>query len=264
LYVSDYYYGRIYKYSISGSETLFKSGLTNPAGMVFDSQGNLFVACRNDLIKITPDGITSPTFATASSQIYALAIDATGNIYASDFSSNIYKFNSAGSVSTFVSSGVGRVTGLAFNAQGTLFALSYSNRSILQISPTGSVSTYLSGLARILNSLTFDANGNLYFADLSNGISKVLVPSICNSGTMQLMVSAVNGIENKWFAAASGGTALITSDTYTTPTLTSPSTFYVESRNTLTGCISTARTPVIAPVNGLQSASGASTCPKPR
>jgi uncharacterized protein (TIGR02145 family) len=52
-----------------------------------------------------------------------------------------------------------------------------------------------------------------------------------------------------WYAVASGGTALLSgNNTYTTPTLSASTTYYTQARTTA-GCLSAARTPVVATVN---------------
>ncbi|MGO9466580.1 MAG: hypothetical protein ACLQVF_20760, partial [Isosphaeraceae bacterium] len=44
LYVSDSGSGTILQFDSSGNESVFTSGLNNPAGIAFDSGGNLYVA----------------------------------------------------------------------------------------------------------------------------------------------------------------------------------------------------------------------------
>src|SRR5674476_957460 len=47
LFVSDFDTKCIYEFTPSGTQSTFTSGLVNPAGLAFDSVGNLFVADRN-------------------------------------------------------------------------------------------------------------------------------------------------------------------------------------------------------------------------
>lgn len=63
----------------------------------------------------------------------------------------------------------------------------------------------------------------------------------CGSGTLTLQATASDGSVN-WYANASGGTSLATSNAYLTPVLTTNTTYYVDA-----GCSS--RTPVIATIN---------------
>jgi|GEM_PF-2508553 len=66
--------------------------------------------------------------------------------------------------------------------------------------------------------------------------------SRCDAGTITLTATGT-GTKN-WYAASSGGTSLGTGDTFTTPTLTSTTTYFIESE--LNGCTGTARESVDA------------------
>ena len=67
----------------------------------------------------------------------------------------------------------------------------------------------------------------------------------CGTGTVTLSATASSGTLS-WFAAATGGTALGTGASFTTPTISATTTYYVSS--TASGC-SSARTAVIATIN---------------
>ncbi|MFM2358802.1 MAG: hypothetical protein RLY16_795, partial [Bacteroidota bacterium] len=71
----------------------------------------------------------------------------------------------------------------------------------------------------------------------------------CGTGTLLLAATASSGATIDWYAASSGGTALSTSNSnYTTPSISSTTTYYAEARNITTGCVSAARTAVTATV----------------
>ena len=73
--------------------------------------------------------------------------------------------------------------------------------------------------------------------------------SRCGEGAVTITASANAGETTDWFAASSGGSALAqTTGTFTTPTLISTTTYYVEARNTTTGCVSTNRTEAIVTI----------------
>jgi gliding motility-associated-like protein len=63
----------------------------------------------------------------------------------------------------------------------------------------------------------------------------------CGSGTVTLQAKADIGIIN-WFTTASGGISIYTGNSFTTPTVTSNTTYYAEASNN--GCINTTRIPV--------------------
>lgn len=153
------------------------AAFNTPAGMVFDTAGNLYVAdSGNHLIrKVTPAG-TVTTFAgngtpgyTEANGVLAsfhtpseLAIDASGSLYVADTANYcIRKITSAGDVSTFAGNGnsgntngsgtaasFSSVYGLALDAQGNLYVADSDNALIRKVTSTGVVSTLLgSGLA---------------------------------------------------------------------------------------------------------------------
>jgi hypothetical protein len=107
-------------------------------------------------------------------------------------------------------------------------------------------------------SITNDGAGNIYsitnFKESRNSsIAASTAPtttggSVCGSGTVTLTASGstpAGGVYN-WYAAASGGVSLATGTSYTTPVLTTATTYYVSY--TASGSTS-ARTPATATVN---------------
>ncbi|WP_366186101.1 T9SS sorting signal type C domain-containing protein [Flavobacterium ovatum] len=82
------------------------------------------------------------------------------------------------------------------------------------------------GGSALSNFATFISNGGYSSVNASASTS-----SICNSGTSTMTATAnpSNGATYKWYDAASGGTLLKTGASYTTPTITSTTTYYVEA-----------------------------------
>jgi hypothetical protein len=94
-------------------------------------------------------------------------------------------------------------------------------------------------------------------------VTKIAVPTvtsstgstICGSGTTTLTAAASAGAKIDWYDSASGGSTLATGvGSFTTPTLSATTTYYAESRDTTTGCISVARTAVTATVRVVPTA----------
>jgi hypothetical protein len=76
--------------------------------------------------------------------------------------------------------------------------------------------------------------------------------SRCGTGTVTISATPGAGETIDWFAAASGGTALVTGNTsYTTPSISVTTLYYAQARNTTTGCVSAARRTVTATINAV-------------
>ena len=72
------------------------------------------------------------------------------------------------------------------------------------------------------------------------------------AGTVALSVTTSSGITADWYANATGGNVLSGGAgtlSYTTPSISATTTYYVQARNSSTGCVSSTRTAVVATVN---------------
>lgn len=148
------------------------ASFNSPAGMVFDTSGNLYVADRgNHLIrKITSAGAVS-TFAGNSTPGHTdanggmaafnhpseLAIDASNSLFVADTDNYcIRKITTTGDVTTFAGSGTpgnsdgtgtdaafSSVYGLAFDSKGNLYVADSGNALIRKVTSLGVVSTLL-------------------------------------------------------------------------------------------------------------------------
>ena len=76
--------------------------------------------------------------------------------------------------------------------------------------------------------------------------------SRCGTGTVVLSATTSSGTIS-WFAAASGGTALGTGTSYTTPSISVNTTYYVEATS---GACTSARVPVLATINAFPTVTG--------
>lgn len=68
----------------------------------------------------------------------------------------------------------------------------------------------------------------------------------CGPGTLTLSASSSTGVV-KWYSAATGGTLLASTESYTTPSLSTTTTYYADASTA--GCSAASRTPVTATVN---------------
>jgi hypothetical protein len=81
-------------------------------------------------------------------------------------------------------------------------------------------------------------------------VTSVTGATRCGSGTVQLSANGSGSSTIDWYSAPTGGTPLLSGNTYyTTPNLSSTTTYYVESRNGTGGCTSSSRSPVDATIN---------------
>ena len=84
-------------------------------------------------------------------------------------------------------------------------------------------------------------------------IDSTIDGSRCGTGTVDLGAIASDGILN-WYAASTGGTSLGTGSTYTTPSISATTTYYVDA--TSGSCTSATRTSVVATINEIPTVSG--------
>ncbi len=76
--------------------------------------------------------------------------------------------------------------------------------------------------------------------------------TVCKDSTKTLTVTApAANTDYRWYKTASGGTPFFTGNAYTTSALAADTTFYVDAYNTLTTCLSSARTQVAITVSAV-------------
>jgi sugar lactone lactonase YvrE len=184
----------IEKYT-SGGGSLFANPGVAPAGLAFDSAGNLYVAnddTINTIGKYTPDGGGS-VFANAGLNVpEGLAFDSAGNLYVANlFGNSIVKYTPGGVGSIFASTGLSDPTGLAFDSAGNLYVANVGNSTIEKFTPGGVGSVFASnefgsigvgsGTPIIMDlsnpeGVAFDSAGNLYAANAGNGTIEEFTP----------------------------------------------------------------------------------------
>lgn len=153
-----------------GTPITFAQGLSNPKGLAFDGNGNLFVAdaSRGALIRFTtPDGAGVTYLSNLSSPV-GVTFDVLGDLYVGESGNgNITKFTQQGARTTFAT-GLGAPSGLAFASNGNLFVADFAGGVIYQITPAGTKTTFATGLG-FPAGLAFDRAGNLFEADSGSG-----------------------------------------------------------------------------------------------
>ncbi|MES2575754.1 MAG: T9SS type B sorting domain-containing protein [Bacteroidota bacterium] len=79
-------------------------------------------------------------------------------------------------------------------------------------------------------------------------ITSTTPASHCETGTVTLGATASSGTIN-WYDVPNGGNPLGTGASFTTPTLTATTKYYVDATASVTGCITPTRTEIIATIN---------------
>jgi sugar lactone lactonase YvrE len=170
-----------------------------PGGMVVDPQGNIFFTQINfhGIRKVSPAGVVS-TFVGSSTagyaegtgsaarfnEAYSLAIDAQGNIYASDFkNARIRKVTPGGVVTTVVQrANENEMHNITMDANGNFYVVQGDINStvIVKVNPAGSITKIAGGVVgysdgpgntakfSYITGMAVNSNGDLYVAELFN------------------------------------------------------------------------------------------------
>ena len=198
------------------------SELIKPAGVAVDAQGNLYIAgvrvvfntAYNIVRRIGPDGTITTVAGTgtkgslgdggpaAQAQLndpHGVAVDAKGNLYIADTGNHrIRRVGPDGIITTFagrvaagfsgdggpaVQAQLNGPTGVAVDAQGTLYIADTGNHRIRRVGPDGIITTFAgtgtpgfsgdggpAAQAQLSRSsgVAVDARGNVYIADTGN------------------------------------------------------------------------------------------------
>ncbi len=163
--------------------------------------------------------ITNPGNKTACVGTALSTISFTGSS-----TSSTYAWTNTNTAIGLAASGTGNITSFTPNAAGT---------ATVAVTPT------LNGCAGTPVSFTITVS------DVPT-LSSTTPASRCGTGTVSLSAAGSTGSTLNWYAAATGGTSLGTGTTFTTPSISTTTTYYVEASKS--GC-SSGRTAVIATIN---------------
>ena len=203
----------------------------NPIGIAFDGAGNLYVVenSTNEVVRIASNGTRTviagtgqagaPTPGPATSSNlnnpFAVAVDASGDIFISDSSNNVIeKVTPDGTLSIVAGTGQqgtpvpGPATssnlftpqGIAVDTSGNLYIVDHYNQVIEKVTPDGTLSivagtgqrgTPVPGPATSSNlhdpeGLAVDAAGNLFIADSGNQMIEKVTPD----GTLSIIAGS--------------------------------------------------------------------------
>lgn len=152
-----------------GTGTPYAQALESPVAIMFDTIGNLYVgeAGSGKILKFSQSGEES-TFATGVGEPASIAFASNGNLFVSDFGGGrIFQITPTGTKTTFAT-GLDLPAGLAFDTAGNLFAAEAGSGSILKFTPDGTRSSFATGLEQPYG-IAFEDAGSLIVADNEAG-----------------------------------------------------------------------------------------------
>jgi sugar lactone lactonase YvrE len=157
------------------------SGFQDPAGLVADSSGNVFVAdYRAGVVReiVAPAYTTVKTVGGAISSPVGVALDSSGNLYvASQASASIIELTAASGYGTkkTIGSGFNGPTGVAVDASGNVFVADQSNNQIKEIPGGTGAPVVLGSGFKLPAGVAVDTSGNVFVADTANNAVKEIL-----------------------------------------------------------------------------------------
>ncbi len=157
----------------SSTVTTFATGFNYPAGLAFDSKGNLYVSNSNyagtpsagTVSVVGPGGGAATTFATGLSNPEGLAFDSKGNLYIANqgdgSGTSVSVVGPGGGVATTFATGFNAPDGIAFDKAGNLYVANQAG-SVSVVGPGGGVATTFATLPSGAGGLVFDSAGDLF------------------------------------------------------------------------------------------------------
>jgi sugar lactone lactonase YvrE len=144
------------------------TGNLSPAGLAFDSHGNLFVVNNgnNTVSEFAPGATTPSATLTGLNSPLDLVFDGSGNLYVTNFGSNsVSEFAPGTTTPSATLTGLNGPENLAFDSHGNLFVANYSNSTVSEFAPGATTpSATLTGLF-YPTALAVDGSGNLFVAN---------------------------------------------------------------------------------------------------
>jgi sugar lactone lactonase YvrE len=163
----------VYKITPDGESEPFLTDITNPTGLAFSPDGEMFITSRYDssVYRVTPFK-EAEVFAQNLGIATGIAFNSEGRMFVGDRSGTIYQINEIGEPTTFATIEPSMAAfHLAFGPDGDLYVTGptlSSFDSVMRISHDGMVTRFFSGLGRP-QGLAFDRRGNLYVSASRRG-----------------------------------------------------------------------------------------------
>jgi sugar lactone lactonase YvrE len=184
----------VYKVTPDGDMQPFLSDMTNPTGIAFDPEGQMFITSRYDgtVYRVSPFKEAEP-FGRNLGIATGIAFDAAGGMYVGDRSGTIYRVSEIGDPQVFATIEPSMAAyHLAFGPDEALYVTgptASSFDSVYRIAPSGDVKNYFTGLGRP-QGLAFDSAGNLYVVASYRGRRGVF--KITQQGAISMAVAGAS------------------------------------------------------------------------
>lgn len=225
--------------------------MNDPDGMAIDGSGNIYVADQTSdcIYKITPGATSATVYASGFTDLYGVTVnDATGQVYASEYSSSsvancLYTVTSGSSTGgttllyTTTNASGSNFRNLSIDASGDLYVADEGLGKIIQVVPgtsqaTTTASTFISGLTQC-RATCQDVLGNIYIA---------------NSGGADVEEYSPHGYSINIPLPTGMSFNTTTGQISGTPTVTSPTTTYTIAAHNASGTGYTTVTITVYPV----------------
>jgi sugar lactone lactonase YvrE len=184
----------IFRIDVGGEVSEFSGDITNPTGIAFSRDGEMFVTSRLEgvVYKVTPFK-EAVEFARNLGVATGIAFDANGEMYVGDRTGTIYRINGIGEEKSWaeVEPSVSAYH-MAFGPDEHLYVTGPTVTSfdcIWRIDRNGEPHVFFKGLGRP-QGLAFDREGNLYVAASFRGRRGIV--RITPGGEAEIVVAAVN------------------------------------------------------------------------
>jgi sugar lactone lactonase YvrE len=185
----------LYRIDLNGEVNEYSGDITNPTGLAFGSDGQMFVTSRLDgvVYRVTPFKEAIP-FAKNLGVATGIAFDRSGVMYVGDRTGSIYRINSIGEEKVWAELEPSVAAyHLAFGVDDALYVSGPTVSSfdcISRIDETGEAHVFFKGLGRP-QGLAFDKDGNLYVAASLRG-RRGIVRITPDASDAKLVVAGVN------------------------------------------------------------------------
>ena len=275
--VADYGNSLIKRMNADGTGIItLGSGFNHPYGVAIQADGKIVVGDQfNGAIKrMNADGTGIVTLGSGFSDPTGVAIQADGKIVATIYSGNtIIRMNADGTGIVTLGGAFGSPLGVAIQPDGKIISANINSKTVKRMNADGTgIVTLGSGFLGPMG-VDLQTDGKIVVADyFDNAIKRITEASISNRVAVSVTVNAIpaapaaaaqsfcgsgtvadlvaTGTNIKWYAAATGGTALVSTTSITTAT-----TYYASQ--TVNGCESNTRTGVLVTINVIPAAPAA-------